>query len=65
MRADLDPRLAGRPPEGLQIVPMTNGDIRAVLRIERDLLGRSQVYLRGHADVLTVSRSFLARFKQT
>ncbi len=34
MRADLDPRLAGRPPEGLQIVPMTNGDIRAVLRIE-------------------------------
>jgi DNA-binding LytR/AlgR family response regulator len=40
-------------------------NLRAVLRIERDLLGRSQVYLRGHADVLTVSRSFLARFKQT
>jgi ribosomal-protein-alanine N-acetyltransferase len=33
LRADLDPRLADRP-EGLQIVPMTNGDIRAVLRIE-------------------------------
>jgi DNA-binding LytR/AlgR family response regulator len=40
-------------------------NLRAVLRIERDLLGRSQLYLRGHADVLSVSRSFLARFKQT
>jgi ribosomal-protein-alanine N-acetyltransferase len=33
LRADLDPRLADRP-EGLHIAPMTNGDIRAVLRIE-------------------------------
>ncbi len=33
MRADLDPRLADRP-EGLHITPMTNADIRAVLRIE-------------------------------
>jgi DNA-binding LytR/AlgR family response regulator len=40
-------------------------NLRAVERIERDLFGRSQVYLRGHADVLTVSRSFLGRFKQS
>jgi hypothetical protein len=33
LRADLDPRLADRP-QGLQITPMTSGDIRAVLRIE-------------------------------
>ena len=33
MRADLDPRLADRP-GGLRIAAMTNGDIRAVLRIE-------------------------------
>jgi DNA-binding LytR/AlgR family response regulator len=39
-------------------------NLRAVERIERDLLGRSQLYLRGHADVLTVSRSFLDQFKQ-
>jgi DNA-binding LytR/AlgR family response regulator len=39
-------------------------NLRAVERIERDLLGRSQLYLRDHADVLTVSRSFLDQFKQ-
>jgi DNA-binding LytR/AlgR family response regulator len=40
-------------------------NLRAVERIERDLLGGSQVHLRGHADVLRVSRSFLGQFKQT
>jgi len=39
-------------------------NLRAVERIERDLLGRSQLYLRDHADVLTVSRSFVEQFKQ-
>jgi DNA-binding LytR/AlgR family response regulator len=39
-------------------------NLRAVERIERDLLGRSQLYLRDRDDVLTVSRSFLERFKQ-
>jgi DNA-binding LytR/AlgR family response regulator len=40
-------------------------NLRAVDRIERDLLGRSQVYLRNHPDVLRVSRSYLDRFKQS
>jgi DNA-binding LytR/AlgR family response regulator len=39
-------------------------NLAAVERIERDVLGRSQVYLRNHADVLPVSRSFAERFKQ-
>ena len=40
-------------------------NLRAVERIERDLLGRSRLHLRDHRDVLTVSRSFLDRFRQT
>jgi DNA-binding LytR/AlgR family response regulator len=39
-------------------------NLRAVERIERDLLGRSSLHLRGHGDVLAVSRSFQDRFKQ-
>jgi DNA-binding LytR/AlgR family response regulator len=39
-------------------------NLRAVERIERDMLGRSRLYLRDHADVLTISRSFVDRFKQ-
>jgi DNA-binding LytR/AlgR family response regulator len=35
----------------------------AVDRIERDVLGRSQIYLRNHPDVLPVSRSFAEQFK--
>lgn len=38
-------------------------NLRAVDRIERDLLGRSQVHLRDHADVLPVSRSYAERFR--
>jgi len=38
-------------------------NLTAVERIERDLLGRSQVYLRTHADVLPLSRNFADRFK--
>jgi DNA-binding LytR/AlgR family response regulator len=39
-------------------------NLRRVERIERDLLGRSKLYLRDHADVLTVSRNYLDQFKQ-
>lgn len=39
-------------------------NLRRVERIERDLLGRSKLYLRDHADVLTVSRSYLDQFRQ-
>jgi DNA-binding LytR/AlgR family response regulator len=39
-------------------------NLAAVERIERDVLGRSQVYLRNHVDVLPVSRTFAERFKQ-
>jgi DNA-binding LytR/AlgR family response regulator len=39
-------------------------NLRAVDRVERDLLGRSRLFLRDHADVLTVSRSYLDRFRQ-
>jgi len=39
-------------------------NLRAVARIERDMLGRSRVHLKDHADVLTISRSFLDQFKQ-
>jgi DNA-binding LytR/AlgR family response regulator len=39
-------------------------NLAAVERIERDVFGRSQVYLRNHVDVLPVSRTFAERFKQ-
>jgi len=38
-------------------------NMRAIERIEHDILGRSRVHLRDHADVLTISRSFADRFK--
>jgi len=38
-------------------------NMAAIERIERDVLGRSQIYLRQHADVLPLSRSFVDRFK--
>ena len=39
-------------------------NLRAVDRIERDLLGRSRVHLRDRPDTLPLSRSFVDRFKQ-
>jgi DNA-binding LytR/AlgR family response regulator len=39
-------------------------NLRKVERIERDLLGRSKLYLRDHGEVLTVSRNYLDQFKQ-
>jgi DNA-binding LytR/AlgR family response regulator len=40
-------------------------NLASVERIERDIFGRSQIYLRGHADVLPLSRNFADRFKQS
>jgi DNA-binding LytR/AlgR family response regulator len=39
-------------------------NLASVERIERDVLGRSQIHLRSHADVLPLSRSFAERFRQ-
>jgi DNA-binding LytR/AlgR family response regulator len=39
-------------------------NLAAIERIERDVLGRSQIHLRNHADVLPLSRSFSDRFRQ-
>jgi DNA-binding LytR/AlgR family response regulator len=39
-------------------------NLKAIERIDRDMLGRTQVHLKGHDDVLTVSRAYLARFRQ-
>ncbi|WP_035051801.1 LytR/AlgR family response regulator transcription factor [Andreprevotia chitinilytica] len=36
----------------------------AVDRIEKDLLGRQRLYLRGREEVFTISRSFAGQFKQ-
>jgi DNA-binding LytR/AlgR family response regulator len=40
-------------------------NLRAVDRIERDLLGRARVMLRDHAEALPLSRGFASRFNQT
>jgi DNA-binding LytR/AlgR family response regulator len=39
-------------------------NLGAIERIERDVLGRSQIHLRNHDDVLPLSRSFSDRFRQ-
>jgi DNA-binding LytR/AlgR family response regulator len=39
-------------------------NLASIERIERDVLGRSQIHLRNHADVLPLSRSFTDRFRQ-
>lgn len=39
-------------------------NLPSVERIERDMLGRSQIHLRNHSDVLPLSRSFAERFRQ-
>ncbi|RKP48323.1 LytR/AlgR family response regulator transcription factor [Trinickia fusca] len=36
----------------------------AIDRVERDLLGRLRIHLRGHTDVLPVSRAYVGLFKQ-
>jgi DNA-binding LytR/AlgR family response regulator len=47
-----------------QIHRSTIVNLRAIERLDRDMLGRSLVHLKGHTDVLTVSRAYLARFRQ-
>lgn len=39
-------------------------NLRAIERLDRDMLGRSLIHLKSHADVLTVSRAYLGRFRQ-
>jgi DNA-binding LytR/AlgR family response regulator len=39
-------------------------NLSAIERVERDVLGRCLVHLKDHGDVLPVSRTFAARFKQ-
>ena len=39
-------------------------NLRAIEKIERNVLGRSMIHLRSHPDVLPVSRAYLSRFKQ-
>lgn len=39
-------------------------NLPSVERIERDILGRSQIHLRNHSDVLPLSRGFAERFRQ-
>jgi DNA-binding LytR/AlgR family response regulator len=39
-------------------------NLAAIERVERDVLGRCLVHLKDHVDVLPVSRTFAARFKQ-
>jgi len=39
-------------------------NLGAIERVERDVLGRCLVHLKDHTDVLSVSRTFAARFKQ-
>ena len=39
-------------------------NLRAVARVERDMLGRSLIHLKDHDDVLQISRAYAGRFKQ-
>jgi DNA-binding LytR/AlgR family response regulator len=39
-------------------------NLNAVERVERDMLGRSEIHLKSHKDVLPVSRAFAGTFKR-
>jgi DNA-binding LytR/AlgR family response regulator len=54
----LDPR------QFVQIHRGTIVNLNAVERVERDVLGRSLVYLKEHPDVLRLSRAFAGQFRQ-
>lgn len=47
-----------------QIHRSTIVNLRAIEKLERDVLGRTMIHLRNHPDVLVVSRAYLSRFKQ-
>jgi len=48
-----------------QIHRSTLVNLRSVEKLERDVLGRSQIHLKKHSDVLPVSRAYLAQFRKT
>lgn len=52
------------PQQFVQIHRGTIVNLNAVERIERDVLGRSEIHLKNHTDVLPVSRAFAATFKR-
>jgi DNA-binding LytR/AlgR family response regulator len=52
------------PAQFAQIHRGTIVNLRAVARVERDVLGRSLIHLKDHKDVLQVSRAYGGRFKQ-
>jgi DNA-binding LytR/AlgR family response regulator len=47
-----------------QIHRATIVNLRAIEKIERDVLGGSTIHLKNHGDVLSVSRAYGARFRQ-
>ena len=52
------------PEQFAQIHRSTIVNLRSVDKLERDVLGRSVIYLKNHSDSLLVSRAYLARFRQ-
>jgi DNA-binding LytR/AlgR family response regulator len=52
------------PQQFVQIHRGTIVNLRAVARIERDVLGRSLIHVKDRDDVLQISRAYAARFKQ-
>lgn len=52
------------PEQFVQIHRSTIVNLRMVDRLERDVLGRSTLHLRNHPEVLSVSRTYLSRFRQ-
>ena len=59
---ELGQRLDGE--QFAQIHRGTIVNLKAVERLDRDVLGRSLIRLKNHSDVLNVSRAYLSRFKQ-
>jgi DNA-binding LytR/AlgR family response regulator len=39
-------------------------NLRFVDKLQRDVLGRTQLFLKGHSDVLPVGRAYAAQFRQ-
>jgi DNA-binding LytR/AlgR family response regulator len=43
---------------------LTTAEDHAVERIERDMLGRSQIHLKNYKDLLPVSRAYAGQFSR-
>jgi DNA-binding LytR/AlgR family response regulator len=52
------------PAQFVQIHRSTIVNLRFIEKLERDLLGRAQLHLKGRADVLPVGRVYTAQFRQ-